>query len=284
MESTPQHEISHVSDTALLVAAARAYETAVPNGLIRDPFAARLAGDRGVALLNGLERRLILCFGVGIRSRFMDDLLMGALAEDRIETVLILGAGLDTRPWRLDLPPALRWIEVDFPDMLDYKARLLTESPKCRLERMPADLNDPAARAALFAAAGRDSLILTEGLLMYLAGETVNALASAAATAGATRWLLEVTSPEFAARIGMNTCQSIENVRDPNCLDGLQIMEVLRHHGWTNLRHRSYAADTFAAAPERVTAMMKARAEAGLPAPPPPPPGDLSGVHLLART
>ena len=32
-----------------------------------------------------------------------------------------LAAGLDTRPYRMDLPPSLRWIEVDLPDILDYK-------------------------------------------------------------------------------------------------------------------------------------------------------------------
>src|SRR4051812_29076681 len=122
------HEISHVSDTALMVAAARAVETARPcYGLVHDPFAERLAGERGMAILRGIDRLGQLTFGVGMRSRFLDALLLETLAESDADTVLQMGAGLDTRPWRLDLPGNLRWIEVDFPDMLDYKHARLTE-------------------------------------------------------------------------------------------------------------------------------------------------------------
>ena len=148
------HEIAHVSDTALMTAACRALETDRPDGLIRDPFAARLAGERGMAIaraLPGLER---MCFGVGIRSRFLDELLLDTIQTQGIATVLSIGAGLDTRPWRLDLPAGLRWIEVDFPAMLDYKESVMAaEAPKCRRERLAADIADPSGRKSVFAAA-----------------------------------------------------------------------------------------------------------------------------------
>ena len=102
------HEIAHVSDTALMTAACRAMETERPDGLIRDPFAAQLAGERGMAigraLAGGLDR---MCFGIGIRSRFLDKLVLDTVAEHGIATVLSIGAGLDTRPWRLELPATL---------------------------------------------------------------------------------------------------------------------------------------------------------------------------------
>src|SRR5258708_35658248 len=116
------HEISHVSDTALMVAAARAMETARPcYGLVHDPFAERLAGERGMAILREIDRFGQLTFGVGMRSRFLDQLLLQVLGEGEADTVLQMGAGLDARPWRPDLPGDLRWIEVGFPGMLDYK-------------------------------------------------------------------------------------------------------------------------------------------------------------------
>src|SRR5947207_10362396 len=114
-------EITHVSDTALMVAACRALESESPDGFVRDPFAARLAGERGMAMLRSQPQPEIMRFGMGVRSRFVDELLLEALACVPIATVLSIGCGLDTRPWRLDLPPDLRWIEVDFADMLDYK-------------------------------------------------------------------------------------------------------------------------------------------------------------------
>ena len=52
--SAIEGEITRVSDTALIVAACRAHETALEDAFVRDPFAARLAGERGVAILNSL--------------------------------------------------------------------------------------------------------------------------------------------------------------------------------------------------------------------------------------
>src|SRR6516164_5601284 len=160
-------QIQHVSDTALMVAACRALETARPDGLVRDPFAERLAGPRGDAILHGISGWQLMCFGVGVRTRFLDDLVVETIARESIEVVLSIGAGLDTRPWRLELPPDLRWIEVDFPEILSYKTNAMAnEEPKCRLERMAADVASQAPRASLFAAAGGvPTLMITEGLL-----------------------------------------------------------------------------------------------------------------------
>jgi hypothetical protein len=53
--------------------------------------------------------------------------------------------------------------------MLSYKTRdMAAEEPKCRLERVAADVTGQAQRAALFAAAaGVPSLMITEGLLNH---------------------------------------------------------------------------------------------------------------------
>ena len=166
---SPTHgEITHVSDTALMVAACRAAETGDSEGYVQDPFAVRLAGERGMAILRGLPHPEMMRFLVAVRSRFVDELLLEALASKNIATVLSLGCGLDTRPWRLGLLPDLRWIEVDFADMLDYKDALLSaETPRCRRERIAADLNDAAQRRAIYAAVGSaPALMITEGLLM----------------------------------------------------------------------------------------------------------------------
>jgi len=53
-----------------------------------------------------------MCFGIGVR-RFLDDLVIETVAQEKMQVVLSVGAGLDTRPWRLDLAPDLRWIESD---------------------------------------------------------------------------------------------------------------------------------------------------------------------------
>jgi hypothetical protein len=49
------------------------------------------------------------------------------------------------------LPASLKWVEVDLPDILDYKDEVLkAEKPVCSLERIRLDLSDAKARRSLF--------------------------------------------------------------------------------------------------------------------------------------
>ncbi len=275
-------QIRHVSDTALMVAACRALETARADGIVRDPFAARLAGARGDAILRGISGWQFLCFGIGVRIRFIDELVVETVAGAGIEVVLSVGAGLDTRPWRLDLPAKLRWIEVDFPEMLDYKAREMAgEDPRCRLERVAADVTDPVQRAALFAAAGgAPTLMITEGLLMYLAGATVEALAADAAQHGVRRWLLDSSALNLARTLGVDAKGSIADMRAADHLEGAALLDAVRSNGWSSLRFRSYSRDSREVAAERIANMIRPYLEKGIPVPTPPT-EETSGVYLF---
>ena len=279
-----EEQIVHVSDTALMVAACRAIETVRPDGLVCDPLAERLAGARGKAIAQNVPGLPFLTFGIAIRSYFLDELVLDLVATQRVDTVLCLGCGLDTRPWRLRLPPELRWIEVDFPAMLEYKTGVLAnEQPQCRLERIAADLNEASARQAVLAAAGDSrALLVTEGLLMYLPSETVEALAvEVAATSAISHWLLDLSSKEMSRRVAVDSIKSIENVRAPTHLDGVEIVATLQRNGWVSRRHRSYTSDAWQVASGRIQSMLGAdpapREEKPLPA------DDPSGVHVFTR-
>ena len=275
-------QIQHVSDTALMVAACRAIETERADGLVRDAFAGKLAGPRGDVILRGISGWQLMCFGIGIRTRFLDDLIIETIARESIEVVLSIGAGLDTRPWRLELPRDLRWIEADFPEMLSYKARAMAgEQPRCRLEHVATDVTAEAQRTALFAAAaGVPALMITEGLLMYLAGATVEALAADAARRGIRRWLLDSSSLDLARMMGWDARGSVENVRAPGHLQGAALLEAVRSNGWRPLRFRSYSRDSAEVAAERIAAMMQPYKEKGI-APPAAAVEDSSGVYLF---
>ena len=105
------------------------------------------------------------------RTILFDELILSQV-EKGADMVVNLAAGLDARPYRLPLPPALTWVEVDLPGLLDYKAEVLAnDKPACVLERVPLDLSDAAARRDLFDQLGRRAsrpLIVSEGLLIYL--------------------------------------------------------------------------------------------------------------------
>ena len=276
-------EITHVSDTALMVAACRAHETELEDAFVRDPFAARLAGERGHAILNAIPYGAIMRIGLAIRTRFIDELLLETLRANPISTVLSVGCGLDTRPWRLNLSPTLRWIEIDFAAILDYKDRLMSgETPSCRRERLEVDLNHAAQRRVMYEAAGRaPTLMMTEGLLMYLPAATVEALAAESGQqSGVRHWISDITTSAFSRTLGggTDTMQSIRHVQAPDSLKGEQILEVLQHYGWKTSMMRSYITDV-GCVRERVQRMMG-------DAPRPQfsyPPHDPTGVHLFAR-
>ena len=97
-------------------------------------------------------------------------------------------------------PSHLQWIEVDLPELLAYKAEQLAgETPRCNLERVALDLSNVAARRELFERLGtkaKSVMIVSEGLVVYLAPEEVFALASdLARTPTFNRWALDMVSP-----------------------------------------------------------------------------------------
>jgi methyltransferase (TIGR00027 family) len=196
----PELGLRDISDTARWVAMYRARETERPDALFRDPFARRLAGERGEQLLALLARA-----GEGQSWPFVTrTVVIDRFIEERVrqgaDLVLNLAAGLDARPYRMALPPSLRWVEVDLPELLAYKEDVLRgEKPVCALERIALDLADVEARRTLFARLAREArsgLVVTEGLLIYLTPEQVGALAADLATAGGLRhWVFDISSP-----------------------------------------------------------------------------------------
>jgi methyltransferase (TIGR00027 family) len=194
-----QTVVSNVSDTARWVAAYRAIESARPDAKFSDPFADRLAGPRGHAMAQAAPR-LIMGSGATFvaRTKLIDDLIARSIAEG-CDRVLNLAAGLDTRPYRLDLPSTLEWIEADLPAMVEEKDGLLDgEVPRCQLVRHGVDLADPVERDAFIgdAISGADNvLVLTEGLLMYLDEGQVRALSHDLYRDPIMWWVTDLLSP-----------------------------------------------------------------------------------------
>jgi methyltransferase (TIGR00027 family) len=191
--------IRDIGDTARWAAIYRARETDRPKRLFDDPFARQLAGARGAEIAAAMP------FSeqnewAWITRTYLFDQFVTEQVQTGVEMIVNLGAGLDTRPYRLALPASLQWVEVDLPAVLDYKEDILASaSPRCRLERIRCNLSDVPVRRDIFARLGRPdrrTLILTEGVLVYLTEEEVGALAAdLARVAGFNRWVLELQSP-----------------------------------------------------------------------------------------
>jgi methyltransferase (TIGR00027 family) len=191
--------VRNVSDTALWVAVYRARETERPDALFRDPFAKRLAGERGQLIAKKVSKGQNMDWPMVTRTWLGDRILSERVAAGA-DVVVNLAAGLDARPYRMKLPPELRWVEVDLPGILAYKQDILKgEKPVCRLEQIACDLSDVPARRALFAklgSLGKDIVVNSEGLLTYMEADAVAALADDLAAVPAFKfWLLDMLSP-----------------------------------------------------------------------------------------
>ena len=194
--------IEHISDTARWVAYYRAMETERPDAIFSDPFARRLAGLRGEEIVDSMKRGRQMAWAMIVRTNSFDEIIMSCINEKGVDTVLNLAAGLDARPWRLKLPPTLRWIDVDLPDILNYKTETLKdEKTTCVYEAVAVDMTDAAARRELFArvgALGKTVLVVTEGLLIYLTPEQVGDLATdLAQQPNFYLWLIDLASPRL---------------------------------------------------------------------------------------
>ena len=177
--TTADEPISHVSDTAFLVAQYRAAESARPDALFRDPFAEKLSGPKGRAIGAAMNREMT-AWSIAVRTVLIDKLIQEAIASGT-DTILSLGSGLDARPYRLDLPKDLLWIEADYPDVIAYKEGVLSSDvPRCRLESVSVDLSDDKERRAFLSTLTkrtRNLLVLTEGVIPYLKNDQVATLA-----------------------------------------------------------------------------------------------------------
>ncbi|TDC63795.1 class I SAM-dependent methyltransferase [Streptomyces hainanensis] len=169
--------------TALLVAAARAIETHRGDSLARDPYAEHFVrsapacagwpvhpGEVPDGDANPLWGRFARYFG--LRTRVLDDFLVRSVAGGARQVVL-LGAGLDTRAFRLDWPAGCVIFEIDRDSVLAFKHRVLGDvSATPRATRVPIPVDLRADWVAALTGAGFDpaepSVWLAEGLLFYL--------------------------------------------------------------------------------------------------------------------
>jgi len=211
--------IRHISDTARWAAVYRARETERKNALFRDPFARRLAGERGEQIANATPFHEKHSWSWVTRTYLFDSIIREQVAQGA-DMVVNLAAGLDARPYRMQLPPSLKWVEVDFPEILAYKEELLkAENPACMLERVRADLSDGEIRRSLLRRLASETtkvLVITEGLLIYLRAEEVSALAEDLKRFAAfKRWVLDIASPGLLRMLQKNTHQQFASEVPP---------------------------------------------------------------------
>lgn len=237
-------EIENISDTARWVAVYRAMETERRDAHFRDPYAARLAGDKGRAIVDSMKRGRAMAWAMIVRTAVFDEIILDRVRNGGCDAVLNLAAGLDARAWRMNLPSSLRWIDVDLPEILTYKTEMLKgDTPVCQYEAIHVDLTDEARRQALFTQIGAQSsrvLVVTEGLLVYLTPDQVGSLArDLHAPASFRWWLIDLASPRLLAMMQKMWGKNLNAGKAPFQFapaEGTQFFDKL---GWEETEFRS---------------------------------------------
>ncbi|MET0863699.1 MAG: class I SAM-dependent methyltransferase [Mycobacterium sp.] len=186
-----------VGSTAVMVAAARAAESDLPDPLIRDPYARILVAAAGTGVwdsmldpdmptrLAAVDAEMATVFThmrnyQAVRTHYFDEFFASAGAAG-IRQVVILASGLDSRAYRLEWPTGTEVFEIDQPLVLQYKASILAEhgvTATANRHEVPVDLRFdwPTALTGAGFDPAQPTAWLAEGLLMYLPAEAQDRL------------------------------------------------------------------------------------------------------------
>lgn len=272
-----------ISETALWVAVYRARENERPDAAFKDPYARLLAGERGESMARSMQFSEQNEWSFLGRTYLFDKFIQQEI-EAGADLVLNLACGLDTRPYRMELPRELNWVEVDLPGLLEYKEAILEKAgakPVCNFVRMALDLADLDERRTLFqrlADENKRVLVVTEGLLVYLSREENAALADDLSKHPTfQRWIIDMSSPGLLKMI--ESAMGDQLATTPLKFAPEEGLAFYEAHGWQRLAVQSMPEG--AQAINRLPEFLKAYVDM----PVPDPPGDAvwGGAALLGR-
>ncbi len=235
--------IRNIADTALWVAVYRADESERPDAVFHDPFARKLAGERGEQIVQAMEAGRKNSWSFIARTYLFDAFIM-AHVHAGYDTVINLACGLDTRVYRLPLPATLTWIDVDLPDMINYvQSMMVNEKPKCKHERIAMDLSNRKERVDLFrqlANCGEKILIVTEGLMVYLDETDAGAFAyDLSQIKEFTHWVNDIYSPGILPLIQQEIGTLLEDSDSQFKFAPVEGEDFFLHFNWCPLESRS---------------------------------------------
>jgi len=220
------------SKMAELIALHRVAESALPEGqrICYDPYAvhfvdpevlefARKNPEKTKAMREHYERLFPgLSSSIRARVRYFDDFAKAA-ADEGMEQLVILGAGYDTRAYRIEgLKENVKIFEVDHPGTQSLKkektAKIFGELPDC-VVYVPVDFEMESIDQKLLANGydrSKKTLFLMEGLVMYIPPKAVDEILSFIVNNSARG--SEVLFDYFLQSVVDGTCETGKNMRD----------------------------------------------------------------------
>ena len=235
--------VENISDTARWVAFFRAEESERPDAVFHDRFARRLAGDKGEQIANAIEFSRKNSWSFVARTYLFDECIKHHV-EQGYDMIINLAAGLDARPYRMQLPKTLQWIDVDLPAMINYKNEILqNEKPNCELRSVALDLADRKARLELFQQLNSEckkALVVTEGLIIYLTYEQAAELSiDLSAQNHFRRWFFDLASPTLLEMIKKEMQPALKESGAVFQFAPEEGEEFFERYGWKHIESKS---------------------------------------------
>jgi len=181
------------------------------------------------------------------RKRYIDDKILEALRTG-IEAVVILGAGLDTRAYRLAALAEIPVFEVDLPENIEYKTARLEHvygRVPAHVRFVPVDFESQELESALAAQGyptGQKSFFVWEAVTQYLTEGGVRRTFSFLAKANAGSWLVfTYIRKDFidgVARYGLDALYQAYRVKGQLWrfgMDPKQVAAFLEEYAWKEL-------------------------------------------------
>jgi len=208
-----------------------------------------LAGKEGIEMMNETTRDNIIgpikSRIMGIRGRFVDDLIKEAFINYNITQVVNAACGVDTVAWRIKFPDNVTYFEMDFPEILEWKQSILkNEKPLCKYKSVSVDLRSPDWSYKLIDAGfdrNQKTLWITAGFLPYLPEKSVHEFLSK---------INELSSEGSLYGCDISACGSIDNPIYQKFLKYLETKgcpiqfippnprELFAQHGFTKCLHQ----------------------------------------------
>lgn len=159
-----------VSQTAYYCCGVRMQDALSAKPLLNDHYARMLMGDDGMRYWERFKKYDTPNASNIARCYLIDTWVKRQLQRDTNTTVILIGAGLDSRAFRL---AGGNWIELDEPAIIAYKNALLPAG-QCTnpLQRIPVDFETETLAGKLQPFTGLSPVVfIVEGVLMYLTNE-----------------------------------------------------------------------------------------------------------------
>jgi O-methyltransferase involved in polyketide biosynthesis len=155
-------------ETLLATLYARALESRSPNPILHDQMAEEAVGR----IDYDFDRLKVDTLSIAMRAKQFDLWTTDYLANHPNAIVLHLGCGLDSRVFRLNPPLTIRWLDVDFPEVIDLRRRLYRE--RAGYEMVGSSLSDLQWIDTL--PHDRPAWVLLEGVSMYVSTDIMHPL------------------------------------------------------------------------------------------------------------